>query len=997
VSGSLVSPVLVGREAELRALEGVLDRALTGQATAALVGGEAGVGKSRLVHELADRARARGARALFGVCVEFGGEGIPFGPVVEAVRSLADEIDPDQLDVVLGPARTELSRLLPELADGQALPPVVADADASRLQELTLGVFSRLAAAEPLVLVFEDLQWADRSTLELVSLLARGLGSRRALLICTARMDELHRSHPLRRIAGRWEQQRAVQRIDLGRLSIDDLRVQVEAIAQERPDGELLEFLFERSEGIPLFVEELLGAMREGGVSRDFVSPSLRDILLARLEQLSDDARRVLRVTSAAGRWAPDELIAIVAALPEDRLYAALREIVEHQLLVVDPTGRGYAFRHALAQAAVHEDLLPGERARLHKAYAEALERDTDLAGPGVSAAATLAYHWAAAHDLPRALTASVRAGFAAAHASGPAEAQRHFELALELWPQVPDAEARAEMAHAELLEVTAQAAHRAGAINRALDLIDQAIAEIGPAAPAHRRALLLAHRGNLLRDLARDDDGVADLERAASLLSPEVPDEVSARVLAALARAKMLLGGRSALMVAREALQAAEAAGAHEEGCDARITLGLSMTLSGESEAGLALMREALDQAREAGLAWTAMRGYVNLSDRLMHLARHDEAIATVDEGLQFAEQNGLARTLGVYLRSNKVDALVCAGRLQEAAACAVPGTEPPGIFAGGLALSRAELNAAAGRRSEAELDLREARHQLAHAGSWQFVMPLAWVEAELARQSGELDAAAAVLEPAVASIDPGEADRYAWRLVWLATRIEAERAQRARDLRSGQPEIAVGRIDELAQLANTMGVQYPSDFGYRALARAEHAHAAHDNPTDSWTAAVAACREMNEPLALTYALLRQAEALASAGDREAAADSAQEALQGAEAMGAAPLAEDIRALVRAARLPLASDEDADPSRGQAPAKPGLAEQLGLTAREREVLALIADGRSNGQIAAELFITRKTASVHVSSILSKLGVSSRAEAAAVAHRQGLVGAADDA
>jgi DNA-binding CsgD family transcriptional regulator/tetratricopeptide (TPR) repeat protein len=997
VSGSLVSPVLVGREAELRALEGVLDRALTGQATAALVGGEAGVGKSRLVHELADRARARGARVLFGVCVEFGGEGIPFGPVVEAVRSLVDEIERDQLDVVLGPARTELSRLLPELGDGQALPPVVADADASRLQELTLGVFSRLAAAEPLVLVFEDLQWADRSTLELVSLLARGLGSRKALLICTARMDELHRSHPLRRIAGRWEQQRAVQRVDLGRLSIDDLRAQVEAIAEERPDGELLEFLFERSEGIPLFVEELLGAMREGGVAREFVSPSLRDILLARIERLSDDARRVLRVTSAAGRWAPDELIAIVAALPEDRLYAALREIVEHQLLVVDPTGRGYAFRHALAQAAVHEDLLPGERARLHKAYAEALEQDTELAGPGVSAAATLAYHWAAAHDLPRALTASVRAGFAAAHASGPAEAQRHFELALELWPQVPDAEDRAQMGHPELLETTAQAAHRAGAINRALDLIDQAIAEIGPAAPPHRRALLLTHRGNLLRDLARDDDGLADLERAASLLSPEVPDDVSARVLAALARAKMLLGGRSALAVARKALQAAEAAGAQEEGCDARITLGLLMTLSGESEAGLALLREALDQAREAGLAWTAMRGYVNLSDRLMHLARHDEAIATVDEGLRFAEQNGLARTLGVYLRSNKVDALMCAGRLQEAAACAVPGTEPPGVYAGGLALSRAELNALAGQRSAAKLDLREARDQLAHAGAWQFVMPLAWVEAELARQDGELDAAAAVLEPAMASIDPDEADRYAWRLVWLAMRIEAERAQRARDLRSRQPEIPEGRIDALAQLADTMGVQHPSDFGYRALARAEHVRTAQDDPTSSWTAAVAACREMNEPLALAYALLRLAEARASAGDREAAADSAREALHGAEAMGAAPLSEDIRALVRAARLPLASDEDADPTRGPAAPQPGLAEQLGLTAREREVLALIADGRSNGQIATELFISRKTASVHVSSILSKLGVSSRAEAAALAHRQGLVGAADDA
>jgi tetratricopeptide (TPR) repeat protein len=722
VIASLISPVLVGREAELQALEAAFSRAMEGSATAAIVGGEAGVGKSRLVHEVAERARARGARVLTGVCVEFGGEGIPFGPVVEAIRALADELEREQLIELLGPARAELSRLLPELGEGQVLAPVVEGADASRLQELLLGVFSRLAASAPLVLVFEDLQWADRSTLELVSLLVRGLGSRRALLVCTVRFDELHRVHPLRRIAGRWEQQRAVTRLELQRLGIDEVRAQVEAIVEERPDAELLDFLFERSEGIPLFVEELLGAIRDGGVAREFVSPSLRDILLARLDLLSDDARHVLRVASAAGRWAPDDLIAIVAGLPEDRLYAALREIVEHQLLVVDPTGRGYAFRHALARAAVHEDLLPGERARLHRAYAEALERDTGLAGPGMSAVAMLAHHWAAAHDLPRALAASVRAGFAAAHASGPAEAQRHFELALELWTEVPDAEERAQISHPELLEAAAQAAHRAGAIDRALGLIDEAIAEVGSAGIADRRALLLARRGNLLRDLARDEEAVADLERAAGLLAPEVPTKVSAHVLAALAQAKLLLDDMSrAGTVAEEALHAAEAAGAWEEGCDARITLAVSMSEIGESDAGLALLHEALHQAREAGLAWTAMRAYINLSDRLSQLGRHDEAIATADEGAEFAEENGLARTLGVFLRGNKADALVYAGRWQEAEACAAPGTEPPGVFAGGLTLSRAELHVFCGRRDEAELALREARSQLAGAGSRQ------------------------------------------------------------------------------------------------------------------------------------------------------------------------------------------------------------------------------------------------------------------------------------
>ena len=156
---------------------------------------------------------------------------------------------------------------------------------------------------------------------------------------------------------------------------------------------------------------------RDGRVDRDYLPPSLRDVLLARAELLSPSAQHVLRVVSAAARWAPDRLLALVAGLPEPELHAALREAVEQQLLVVDASGRGYGFRHALARAAIHDDLLPGERTQLHKAYAEALEDNAELAGSDLDASSMLAHHWLAAHDLPRALPASVRAGKAAAAA----------------------------------------------------------------------------------------------------------------------------------------------------------------------------------------------------------------------------------------------------------------------------------------------------------------------------------------------------------------------------------------------------------------------------------------------------------------------------------------------------------------------------------------------------------------------------------------------------
>jgi len=405
-----VSPVLVGRQAELGLLRDSLDRAVAGERATVLVGGEAGVGKSRLVHDLIVQGRQSGARALVGGCVELDGGGIPFAPLVEMIRAFAAELEPADLDVVLGGARDEIARLVPELKDAA---PVASDDDRgpSRVLELTLGMIGRLAAVAPLMLVFEDVQWADRSTLDLLALLVARAGERRLLLVLTVRSDELHRAHPFRRMAAHGEQQRLVERLELERLGPQDVTAQIEAILGHRPEGELIEFVAERSEGIPLFVEELLGAVRDGRMDHDYLPPSLRDVLLARADLLSPSAQHVLRVVSAGGRWVPDRLLASVAELPGPELNAGLREAVEQQLLVVDATGRGFGFRHELARAAIHEDLLPGERAQLHKAYAEAIEEAPELAGSELDAVSMLAYHWLAGHDVPRALAASVRAG----------------------------------------------------------------------------------------------------------------------------------------------------------------------------------------------------------------------------------------------------------------------------------------------------------------------------------------------------------------------------------------------------------------------------------------------------------------------------------------------------------------------------------------------------------------------------------------------------------
>jgi DNA-binding CsgD family transcriptional regulator/tetratricopeptide (TPR) repeat protein len=967
----------------VESLAGGLERVLAGDQVTVLVGGEAGVGKSRLVNELIDRARRAGARVLVGGCVELAGGGIPFAPVVDMMRELAAELTGDHLDAVLGPGRAEIGRLVPELGDGSPGPPI-AERDPSSLLELMVGMITRLAGDAPLMLVFEDLQWADGPTLDLLALLVARTAARGLLLVLTARSDELHRAHPFRRMAARWEQQRIAERLELERLGRREVAAQIEAILGERPDGELVEFIAERSEGIPLFVEELLGAVRDGRVEQDYLPPSLRDVLLGRVESLSNNGQHVLRAVSAAARWVPDRLLAAVAGLPEADLNVALREAMAQQLLVVDGSGRGYGFRHELARAAVHDDLLPGERAQLHRAYAEAIEQRAELAGD-LDASSMLAHHWLAAHDLPRALPASVRAGRAAAAASAPSAAQRHLELALEMWSQVPDAEERAGIDHPQLLELAADSASKAGGVERALALVDQALAEVGGDGERERRATLLARRGELLGDLGRDEEGLAVLERAVGLLAADDRSRVGARVLGSFARALFRVDQIDrAGEVARRALDAAEAVGALDVKLEAQLVLGPAMVYHGDVEAGLALMREAAEAGRRAQLPWFATRAIVNLSDQEMMLGRHEDAIRTADTGMPLAERAGLERTMGVFLRGNRAEALMRSGRWQEALAAAAPGAEAPGVFAGTLLLLRAELHLLSGRRREAEVELREARRHLRRSAAAQFALALAAVDAEFARSGGDLADAAEILEQALARAVIGEEHRYRWPVLSLAARIEADRARAAQ----GDDAFSRRRMAALRAEAEAMPATTAADRAHRALVEAEHARRQGADEVTAWAGAVAACRSMNEPFPVAYALLRHAEALAADGEPAAASGPAHEALTLARAMGAAPLSDEVESLMRRARLRPAPDVDG----ADEDAVPDEFARLGLTAREREVLGLVADGYSNGQIAERLFITRKTASVHVSNILAKLGVATRVEAAAMAHRMGLVG-----
>src|SRR3954468_11835849 len=961
-----VSPVLVGREAELAALMAAFGAAATAEPGVVLVGGEAGVGKTRLVEEAADRVRLAGARVLSGGGVELGGEGLPFMPLADALRSLMRDTPPEELDAFVGPARFELARLVPELDPHAALSPTPAgESRTARLLELALGVLQRLAADRPLMFVVEDLHWADRSTLDLVTLLVRALRGVRVLVVVSFRSDEIHRGHPLRPLVTGWERVRSVRRIELQRFTAEEVAGQLEAILGAPAPRDLVELVYDRSEGNAFLVEEILGAVQTGA-DPDELPFSLRDVLLARAERLTPSTQSLLRVAAAGGRSVPDRVLAAVAGLDERSLDEALREAIEHRLLVVDEAGHGYVFRHTLTRDAIYGDTLPRERVRIHSAYAAALSADPGLAGADATVATALALHWSAAHDLPRALPACLDAARLAAPYA-PAEALRQLERALELWPQVPDAVERCGVDVVEVLRRAGASAYAAGAIDRALALFGEALAE--PGTDPERRALLLEAQAAALIDVSRPEEATVALEQAASLLPEEPPTVARALVLVALASRHLATGELEACgLEAERAVAAARAAGAREQEANALIMLGCSRAYLADGEEGVRLLRAGIALADAGGSHTTALRGHLNLADVLDMLGEHEHAAETARRGLALAARAGLTRNVyGIYLTFNIAESLFRLGRWTEAVRHLTDVIDS-GIasqLAGALLQLRGTIAALQGRFEDADADIREGRRNRADD---QFALQVVFARTELARARGDIDTARASVVDELAE-SGWETPRYRWPLVWLGLRLEADSAEPA-------PE----RVILLQAQLGTLDAPTPTMRAYRALAVAEAARAARE-PAD-WGEAVSVCRTARDPYLIAYALYRSADEACAAGEREQATAPLLEAARLAETLGAAPLLEDVRALARRARVKL---DNAD--------EPGI-DAFGLTEREREVLELLAEGRSNPQIAAELFISPKTASVHVSNILGKLRVASRGEAAAIAHRHGLSRAA---
>ena len=977
------SPAFVGREEHVAAIAAAIARAHAGDAGAMFIGGEAGVGKTRLVGELERLPEASAMRFLTGSCVDVGGSELPYAPLLGALRMLVRDTEPRALDELVGPARGELARLLPELqSDGPTIETVDPLAQ-GRLFQALLGLFARAA---PVVLVIEDLHWADPSTRGFLSFLVRNIGHEQLLLVATYRSDELHRRHPLRQFLAEVERLPVIERLELAPFTRRELVQQLTAILDAPPEHELVEELLARSQGNAFFAEELLAASGEDGAHR--IPENLRDALTLRVERLSPTARQTVRSAAVAGTIVGHRLLAATAGLGADELAGALREAIENNVLVPDRSGESYGFRHELLREALYDELLPAERVALHAKLAHALEDDPGFAVGSHGAAAQRAMHWSAAHEVAAALAASVQAGIEAERVWSFAEANSHFEHAVELWTGVAIEQRPEGLSLVDLLGRAADAAYLSGQNQRALTMAGSALELLDHDAEPVAAGLAHARLGRYLLADAELMPALAEYRSAAALL-PTEPSAARASILAGEAHILMLQGeAPEARAPCEEAIRTAREVGAAEVECDALNTLGAVLVQLGAVEEGIEALRRGQQLAMDLGALEELRRAYINLGQSLDDAGQLQEAAEVAREG--WGRLRPRIGTAAAFLAAEAGLRLIRLGQWDEAVAVLEDAAETarPSRFAGMVAAALAWIEALRGEVERASAHVRSAEQLLPNDAFW---ISLKAPAAELALARGQPEEVRQMVD--IGTGIPHVYAAFFTPLLVLAVRAEAELAQRARSDREPAAEReAVARAEALLGWARTLTGPEAWPLGSPPdetlleveLCELETLRARGEDRADAWSTVATRWAERGRPYPAAYGRLREAEAaIAEDAPRARVTEALASARATAVRLGAQPLLKQIELVSRRARV----------RHTEEPVLQG--EAAGLTLRELDVLRLIAEGRTNPEIGKALYMSPKTASVHVSRILSKLDVKTRTEAAGVAHRLGLLDAPD--
>lgn len=960
-----------GRAVEHERLGKALQGAAAGRPCAIVVQGEAGIGKTSLVRQVCDGLPS-GARVLWGTCVHFGAASVPFAPIIGALQSWQAQGDGTAAGVV-------------ELMDGL----INGGSDSGRLLPMIDRVVATLAADAATVLVCDDLQWADRRSLDVLAYLIAGFQKQRLALLMTCRDEQRSEGHPLHGWLADMRRMPSFSEVTLDRLDAVNTEIQLEGLLGGAVDVEFATGVHEQSGGNPYLTELLV---RDRGdttqVLPKAVPTALRDTLLATWHRLSPATRQTTRILAVGGRPAEFPLLIEVASahgLDPSLTAGCLVEAQEHG--VVSPSGEDlWWFRHPLLAEVLYDALPPGEGARVHASFSRVLSARYEKTPTRIGA--DLAVHNLKSGALDEAYRWSLIAATEAADLHAPREESLHLERACLLWERVaPDARGT-RLQHIDLLMRASTCSDRCGRYEAALWLARQAMNLVDRATEPLLASTLLIASTDETRPRSPTGSAVSpELIDAVGLTDnfPDAPERAMA--LSELAFAEVFDGQLEAATAHLEEAAGIARRASSDEALASVLCNRAFARLMTSAEAAQEDAEEAERLARQChALRWLGFASTWHVHS-LADQGRLVEAIVVATSAIDELIAGGEA--WAYFLSSQAAELLLLRGGWSECRELLRPAlaARPGGLVGASVRLTAAQLAIRTGRIDEAGMHLDRALELVSEKYSG-LSSDLTATRTEFLLACGEPQQALEWILDRVSAEDAAKPAYGEDHLVDLATAAAAA-AGAARD--SGDTRAAARVISAVEELlgqlpAAPFSVPRADVAGQTMLKALFDAWVAScrddENQAALWQAAAESCSKVGAPWFEAVGRFHAAEAMMSDGSsRLDIRDTLRRAHDLAVGLGAHPLRQDVEDLARIARIDLR--QPAPPA-----ADPQVDGPAGLTAREQEILRHLVAGRSNGEIARDLFISPKTVSVHVSNLLRKTDTSNRLEVAAWANRE---------